>query len=148
MNSSVLQIPGHRVLTGGWASCLLGAWLVLPWLTVILWGIAGQNPIKAMARHAMSRLRPKLNRMFFSLHNHESAAMLRSYSAELNGSQLVWLDVPPERLARPRVLVVVEDSSLPEGESSGKNYQLADLAGRLQWHGDALQAQRVQRDAW
>ena len=33
MNSSVLQIPGHRVLTGGLASCLLGLLLVLPWLS-------------------------------------------------------------------------------------------------------------------
>ncbi len=71
--------------------------------------------------------------------------MLQSYSAELNGSQLVWLDKPPLHLTRQRVLVVVE--SLPEPEET-KKYQLADLAGRLQWHGDALAAQRAQRDAW
>lgn len=74
--------------------------------------------------------------------------MLRSYSAELNGSQLVSLEKPPERLVYQRVLVVVEDSKQVAESSSDKHYQLADLAGRLQWQGDALQAQRVQRDAW
>ena len=74
--------------------------------------------------------------------------MLRSYSAELNGSQLVWLEKPPEQLAHQRVLVVVEDLK-PAGEASpDRRYQLADLAGRLQSQGDAVQAQRVQRDAW
>lgn len=74
--------------------------------------------------------------------------MLRSYSAELNGTQLVWLDTPPQRMVRQRVLVVVEDSPSATEVSSDKNYPLADLAGRLQWRGDALQAQRGQRDAW
>ncbi len=85
---------------------------------------------------------------FASLYNYpESAAMLRSYSAVLNGSQLVWLEKPPERLVCQRVLVV-EDSKPVAEASSDKRYQLADLAGRLQWQGDALQIQRVQRDAW
>ena len=74
--------------------------------------------------------------------------MLRSYSAELNGSKLVWLEKPPERLVHQRVLVVVEDSKPVAETSVDKHYQLADLAGRLQWQGDALQVQRVQRDAW
>ena len=37
--------------------------------------------------------------------------MLHSYSAEINGSQLVWLDSPPVPLMRQRVLVVVEEVS-------------------------------------
>jgi hypothetical protein len=74
--------------------------------------------------------------------------MLRSYSAELNGSKLVWLEKPPERLVRQRVLVVVEDSKPVAEVSPDRHYQLGDLAGRLQWQGDALQVQRVQRDAW
>jgi hypothetical protein len=51
-------------------------------------------------------------------------------------------------LVRQRVLVVVEDSKPVPEASPDKPYQLADLAGRLQWQGDALQAQRVLRDAW
>ena len=74
--------------------------------------------------------------------------MLRSYSAELNGSQLVWLEKPPEQSARQRVLVVVEDLKPVAEASPNKHYQLADLAGRLQWRGDAVQVQRMQRDAW
>jgi hypothetical protein len=46
------------------------------------------------------------------------------------------------------VLVVVEDAKPVAEASPDKHYQLADLVGRLQWQGDALQAQRVQRDAW
>jgi hypothetical protein len=34
--------------------------------------------------------------------------MLRSYQAELNGSQLVWIDQPPAPLQHQRVLVVIE----------------------------------------
>ena len=36
--------------------------------------------------------------------------MLHSYQAELNGTQLIWIDTPPARLAHQRVVVVVEDS--------------------------------------
>ena len=74
--------------------------------------------------------------------------MLRSYSAELNGSQLIWLEKPPEQSVRQRVLVVVEDSKPVAEASPDKHCQLADLAGRLQWQGDAVQVQRMQRDAW
>jgi hypothetical protein len=34
--------------------------------------------------------------------------MLHSYQAELNGSQLIWIDQPPAPLAHQRVVVVVE----------------------------------------
>ena len=74
--------------------------------------------------------------------------MLGSYSAELNGLQLIWLEKPPEQSAHQRVLVVVEDPKPVAEASPGKHYQLADLAGRLQWQADAVQAQRLQRDTW
>lgn len=73
--------------------------------------------------------------------------MLRSDSAELNGSQLVWLEEPPEQLVRQRVLVVAEDSKSVADERTNMRYQRADVAGRLQWQGDIRQVQRVQRDA-
>ena len=73
--------------------------------------------------------------------------MLRSDSAELNGSQLVWLEEPPEQLVRQRVLVVAEDSKSVADERTNMRYQRADVAGRLQWQGDTRQVQRVQRDA-
>ena len=73
--------------------------------------------------------------------------MLRSDSAELNGSQLVWLEKPPEQLVRQRVLVVAEDSKSVADERTNMRYQRADVAGRLQWQGDIRQVQRVQRDA-
>ena len=72
--------------------------------------------------------------------------MLQSYSAEINGSQLVWLDVPPSQLAHRRVLVVVEEATAVR--TSAKRFDFADLAGRLKWWGDAVAAQRTQRDGW
>ena len=75
--------------------------------------------------------------------------MLRSYSAELNGSELVWLDQPPPDLKRARVLVVVEeDADSQVSTSQSQRYNFAHLAGQLQWNGDALAAQRESRDAW
>ena len=38
--------------------------------------------------------------------------MLQSYQAELNGSQLIWIDQPPAPLAHQRVVVVVEGKAL------------------------------------
>jgi hypothetical protein len=75
--------------------------------------------------------------------------MLRSYSAEINGSELVWLDQPPPDIKRARVLVVVEEEvGLATGTSKSQRYNFAHLAGRLQWTGDAVAAQRESRDAW
>jgi hypothetical protein len=75
--------------------------------------------------------------------------MLRSYSAELNGTALVWLDQPPPSLTHARVVVVVEDAAeLPATPPQKARYDFAHLAGRLQWQGDAVAAQRELRDAW
>jgi len=47
------------------------------------------------------------------------------------------------------VLVVLESTPAASEEPSKiKHYRLADLAGQLQWRGDALLAQRATRDAW
>jgi hypothetical protein len=79
----------------------------------------------------------------------EGINMLRSYSAELNGSELIWLDQPPPDIKRARVLVVVEEEvGLETGTSKSPRYNFAHLAGRLQWNGDAVAAQRESRDAW
>ena len=75
--------------------------------------------------------------------------MLRSYSAELHGSNLVWLEQPPPDIKRIRVLVVVEETAGSGiGESKPAGYNFTGLAGRLQWSGDAVAAQRESRDVW
>nr|WP_315227128.1 hypothetical protein [uncultured Albidiferax sp.] len=73
--------------------------------------------------------------------------MLRSYSAQLNGAELTWLGQPPVFVAGTRVLVVVDEEPAVT-EPAPVHYDLADLAGRLQWQGDAVAAQRAQRDGW
>jgi hypothetical protein len=79
----------------------------------------------------------------------EVPIMLRSYSAQLNGVELIWLDQPPANLFSARVLVVVDDDVPSLGSvPSAAYYDLTDLIGRLQWHGDAVATQRAQRDAW
>jgi hypothetical protein len=79
----------------------------------------------------------------------EEPTMLQSYSAQLKGNQLIWLDQTPICPPNSRVLVVVDTSELPLAlpPPSGK-YDLHDLVGQLSWHGDAVAAQRRQRDAW
>ena len=78
----------------------------------------------------------------------ETKDMLQSYSAELQGNQLRWLGAaPPHLLPSQKVLVVMEFAA-PVAPAPKPRYQLRDLAGRLQWAGDAVQAQREQRDAW
>ena len=83
--------------------------------------------------------------------------MLQSYSAELQGNQLRWLGAaPPHFLPSQKVLVVMEFAApatpapqvAPDANDAQPRYQLRDLVGRLQWAGDAVQAQREQRDAW
>lgn len=75
--------------------------------------------------------------------------MLHSYSAELNGTQLIWLDQPPQPLIHKRVLVVMEEALDHEVTARrSSRYNFAHLAGRLQWDGDAVVAQRELRDAW
>ena len=75
--------------------------------------------------------------------------MLRSFSVELNGAELTWLDQPPANLSHARVLVVVDDELLAvQPALAAKRYELSDLVGKLQWRGDAVKAQCGQRDAW
>jgi hypothetical protein len=72
--------------------------------------------------------------------------MLKSYSAQINGSQLIWIDAPPHNLKRQPVLVVI-DNNAPV-EPAANTYDVSDLVGRLAWRGNAAAAQRAQRDAW
>jgi hypothetical protein len=84
--------------------------------------------------------------------------MLKSYSAEISGSQVVWIDEPPQNLKRQPVLVVIENSAAQSAASANsatsginpatKLYDLSDLVGQLAWRGDAVGQQRGQRDAW
>lgn len=80
--------------------------------------------------------------------------MLRSYRAELSGNGLVWLETPPPAQGGRRVLVVLEEPANDERAVPSGSYPpvrpggFADLVGRLQWRGDAVQAQRDLRDAW
>lgn len=86
--------------------------------------------------------------------------MLHSYEAELNGSQLIWIDQPPKPLQRQRVLVVVEVNravaAAPESDrvqgflnargcmgSLGREQVLAGLASlREEWTRDPLGGSR------
>ena len=37
--------------------------------------------------------------------------MLKSYSAEISGTQLIWIDKPPQNLKSQPVLVVIENTA-------------------------------------
>jgi len=75
--------------------------------------------------------------------------MLQSYSAQLKDNQIIWLDQAPVCSPGSHVLVVVETNELPLAPTQkSSKYDLSDLVGRLNWQGDAITAQRQQRDAW
>jgi hypothetical protein len=70
--------------------------------------------------------------------------MLHSYQAELNGSQLIWIDQPPASITHRRVLVVVEDA----GQAAAANAPLADAFDAfLRAEGCLGAATRAQIDA-
>jgi hypothetical protein len=56
--------------------------------------------------------------------------MLQTYQAELNGSQLIWLDEPPHALMRERVLVVMERPALDGLAKASVDYSQAFLQAR------------------
>jgi hypothetical protein len=55
------------------------------------------------------------------------------------------LDVAVELPAGTVELVLVVGST---PQPNGQKYNFADLVGKLQWHGDALEEQRKLRDEW
>ena len=71
--------------------------------------------------------------------------MLQTYNAEINGSQLTWLDTPPQLLSHQRVRITLTDS---QPVASPNRYDFSDLIGRLKWRGDAVAEQRAIRNEW
>lgn len=79
--------------------------------------------------------------------------MLTQAQAHIVDNRVVWLQQPTAPLPPDaRVLLVWESSPVPAAlnEKAVENIgvDIRDLAGRLQWRGDALAEQREQRDAW
>jgi len=72
--------------------------------------------------------------------------MLQTYNAEINGSQLTWLDTPPQMLSHQRVVITL--ASTKPSQQSAPRYDFSDLIGRLKWRGDAVAEQRAIRNEW
>jgi hypothetical protein len=79
--------------------------------------------------------------------------MLHSFQAQLNGSQLIWIDQPPAPLMHQRVLVVVEDVG---GQASTAKAAIDPVQGFLDARGcmgqtsrqDVLAGLDRMRDDW
>lgn len=56
--------------------------------------------------------------------------MLQTYQAELNGSQLIWLDEPLQSPTRERVLVVMERPALDGQVKAAVDHSQAFLQAR------------------
>lgn len=69
--------------------------------------------------------------------------MLNSYQAEINGSQLIWIDQPPKPVAHRRVLVVMDDLA----STAGKSTPADALSAFMQAQGCMGKASREQIDA-
>jgi len=57
------------------------------------------------------------------------------------------LDIPTQ-LAPGQVNLVLVVNPIESSKTHNKNYDFSDLAGRLNWRGDALTQQRRWRDEW
>ena len=64
---------------------------------------------------------------------------------EIGADGHLRVDVAVELPAGPIELVMVLGSAPP---SNGAKYNFSELAGRLQWEGDAVREQRILRDEW
>ena len=63
--------------------------------------------------------------------------MLYSYQAQLNGTQLIWIDTPPVKLERQNVVVVIEhpESSHTTAVLQNRSAGFARARGCLGHHG-------------
>jgi len=64
---------------------------------------------------------------------------------EVGSDGRLRLDVPVELPAGTVELVLVVGAT---PRSNGSKYDFADVAGKLEWQGDALEEQRKLRDEW
>ena len=65
--------------------------------------------------------------------------------AEISSDGHLRLDVPTQLPpGKTEVIIVVN----PTGNDHGQQRDFSDLAGRLQWSGDAVAEQRKLRDEW
>jgi hypothetical protein len=65
--------------------------------------------------------------------------------AEVGPAGHLRLDIPVELPTEPIELVMVVGGA---PQSNGSRYDFSDLAGRLEWKGDAVREQRILRDEW
>lgn len=65
--------------------------------------------------------------------------MLHSYQAEVHGTQLIWIDQPPEPLERRRVMVVVEDTPAITALPANERVQNFDQARGCMGHASRQQ---------
>jgi hypothetical protein len=73
--------------------------------------------------------------------------MMRALKAkgEVGSDGRLRVDIPVELPEGVIELVLVLDSTPP---SNGARYDFSEIAGRLQWSGDAVREQRILRDEW
>jgi len=65
---------------------------------------------------------------------------------EVDADGTLRLSLPTQLPSGPVEAVVVVESPLPSRDDH--KYDFTDLAGKLQWSGDAVAAQRKLRDEW
>jgi len=65
----------------------------------------------------------------------------------VNASGHLILDIPTQLSPGPVNIVLVLSSSVVS-KVQNRNYDFSDLAGRLNWRGNAIAMQRALRDEW
>lgn len=62
-----------------------------------------------------------------------------------HSSNPLTIELPEEYNNRKLEVIVI---ALEEKDNASKKYDFSDLAGKLEWKGDALKEQRKLRDEW
>ncbi|MBN8559565.1 MAG: hypothetical protein J0L70_03485 [Leptolyngbya sp. UWPOB_LEPTO1] len=69
------------------------------------------------------------------------------FTTTIDESGHLHLDIPTE-LSSGQVDIVVIVNPSSSGTEQQASYDFSDLAGQLEWQGDAVSAQRALRDEW
>jgi hypothetical protein len=69
------------------------------------------------------------------------------FTTKIDESGHLHLDIPTD-LSSGQVDIVVILNPSPSGSVQKVSYDFSDLAGQLEWQGDAVSMQRTLRDEW
>jgi len=62
--------------------------------------------------------------------------------------EYLYIEIPEEFKGKDVEVIILPLETSSASKPTVKNYDFSNLAGKLEWHGDAVAAQRSLRDEW